>query len=346
MYNNKLFIKFCEDRNISENTKKGYISTLKLYAEFHNNSIENLINEAILEENKLVPLKNRKIKGRLISFRNYLFKMKMTTNTIKTYFSKLKTFYIHHEIQIPNLPLVSYEKEYETNYKDLPTKEDIKCALNSCDLGFKALILFMCSSGTAKAESLSLTVKNFIDATEEYHSNGKLKDIFEELKLRKDIIPILYMQRLKTKKYYYTFCSPEASEYIVKFLMSRKNLTLNDSLFPFSDSYVISNFQKINDQNGWGFKGKFRYFRSHTLRKFHASNLGLETEYIDALQGRSKNSIHEAYIKINPQKLKRKYESAIKNVTIYENKYNKEINYDDSNIIIKVFVSNLNYINL
>ena len=29
----------------------------------------------------------------------------------------------------------------------------------------------------------------------------------------------------------------------------------------------------------WGFKGKYRFFRSHTLRKFHASNIGLSAEY-------------------------------------------------------------------
>ena len=343
MYTNNLFIKFCKDRNINENTKKGYVSTLKLYTKFHNESLEYLINEAIMEENKSIPLKNRKIRERLLSFRNYLFKMNFTTNTIKTYFSKLKTFYIHHEIQIPTLPLVSYEREYETNYKDLPTKNDIKCALESCDLGFKALILFMSSSGTAKAETLSLTVKDFIDATDEYHSNGNIKDILQELKIRKDIIPILYLQRLKTKKYYYNFCSPEATNYIVKYLISRENLTLNDNLFPFSDSYVISTFQKINDDNEWGFKGKFRFFRSHTLRKFHASNLGLEAEYIDALQGRSKNPIHETYIKTNPEKLKRKYERVLKNITIYEDAIVHEDSFDENNITINLFISNFNY---
>jgi len=35
---------------------------------------------------------------------------------------------------------------------------------------------------------------------------------------------------------------------------------------------------------GWGFKGKYRFFRAHTHRKFHTSNIGLATEYIDELQ--------------------------------------------------------------
>ncbi|WP_241776209.1 hypothetical protein [Methanosphaera sp. WGK6] len=49
--------------------------------------------------------------------------------------------------------------------------------------------------------------------------------------------------------------------------------------------------------NNWGFKGKYRFFRSHTLRKYHVSALGLAAEYIDTLQGLSKNIVHETYIK-------------------------------------------------
>ena len=66
----------------------------------------------------------------------------------------------------------------------------------------------------------------------------------------------------------------------------------------------------------WGFKGKYRFFRSHTLRKFHASNIGLSSEYIDILQGRSKNKVHDTYIKTNPQKLKEIYISVMENVMI------------------------------
>ena len=88
----------------------------------------------------------------------------------------------------------------------------------------------------------------------------------------------------------------------------------------------------------WGFKGKYRFFRSHTLRKFHASNIGLSVEYIDSLQGRSKNEVHETYIKTNPKKLKDIYKSAMKNVMIYENR-NKEIKKQEFTIVVNVFLS-------
>ena len=106
---------------------------------------------------------------------------------------------------------------------------------------------------------------------------------------------------------------------------------------------MLTRFQEINDYFDWGFKGKYRFFRSHTLRKFHASNIGLSAEYIDSLQGRSKNEVHETYIKTNPKRLKEIYKSAMKNVMIYESKHIKEVEKQEFNIIINVFLSGKEY---
>lgn len=284
MYNNKLFKKFCKERNIKDSTIQSYCISIKRYIRFHKCSLEELIEEANIDEEKRIPLKQRRLKDRLISFRNNLLESNLSSNTIRTYFSKLKTFYKHFEIEIPHLPEIKYEKDYETNYLDLPTKEHIREAVDYSQLPIKALILFMSSSGTAKAETLSLTVKDFIKATKEYHKSNNLSGILDELSQKDTIIPTIYLKRIKTDKYYYTFCSSEASKYIVRYLKSRRNLKFNDKLFPFKSSYVITAFQKINDNMKWGVKGKYRFFRSHTLRKFHASNIQLSAEYVDALQ--------------------------------------------------------------
>ena len=179
--------------------------------------LENLTNNIHFMKNK-----NSKIK----EFKKYLLQqMNMSPNTAKTYFSKLKTFYLHFEIELPHLPDAKYNKIYETNYLDLPTKEHIRQALEIVPIDLKAIILFMSSSGTAKAETLSLTVKHFIDATQEYHDNGTIKEILDKLEKRSNIVPTFYLKRIKTDKYYYTFCSPEASFHIVKYLKTRQNLT-------------------------------------------------------------------------------------------------------------------------
>ena len=240
-------------------------------------------------------------------------------------------------MEIPYLPDAQYEKTYETNYFDLPTKEHILRALEISSIDLKAVILFMASSGTAKSETLSLKVKDFFDAASDYHNGGSVKEILMSLEKRRDIIPTFYLKRLKTGKYYYTFCSTEASEAIIKYLKTRWDLKLSDPLFDFSSSSLMARFQKINDSMDWGFKGSFRFFRSHSLRKFHASNIGLSAEYVDALQGRSKSIIHQTYIKTNPQKLKEMYESVMGNVLI--NASSKSEVHQEFTIVVNVFMS-------
>ena len=112
MYSNKLFQKFCKERNIKEGTMKGYDSALKKYISFHQKSIDYLINEALKDEEKRIPLKERKIKKRLLNYRSFLLSSNMSPNTAKTYFSKLKTFYLHFEIELPHLPDAKYNKIY------------------------------------------------------------------------------------------------------------------------------------------------------------------------------------------------------------------------------------------
>ena len=342
MFENRLFKRFCRERNLKESTSNGYESAIKHYLKFNKKNLDELMQEAITDEENRIPLKDRKIKKRLLDYRSYLLKSNCSPNTVKTYFTKVKTFYIHFDIEIPHLPDAQYEKLYETNYLDLPTHEHIKQVIDMVSLDLKAIILFMSSSGTAKAETLSITVEQFVNGTVQYHNGGSLELILDTLSHKRNVIPTFYLRRIKTDKYYYTFCSTEATSYIVKYLQSRKDLKLTDKLFDFTPAKLLNKFQQINDKMEWGFKGKYRFFRSHTLRKFHASNIGLSAEYIDELQGRSKNYVHETYIKTNPKKLKQIYKSAMKNVMINVPGEN-DVKHQEFTIVINVFLSGKEY---
>lgn len=342
MTDNNLFEKFCDERNISKSTQKGYVSALENYERFNDMSIDELIDEAKIDEDNNIPIKNRKIKKRMIDYRMHLLKTYSSPNTVRTYFTKIKTFYRHFEIEVPKLPDAKYNKDYEINYFDLPTREHIREALDMVSIEMKSIILFMSSSGTAKSETLSITVGQFLEATRDYHNGGSINDILTTLSKRDDVIPTFYLKREKTDKFYYTFCSSEAAGHIVTYLKSRKNLKAEDRLFEITDSSLTRKFQEINDTMGWGFKGKYRFFRSHSLRKFHASNIGLSAEYVDSLQGRSKNIVHESYIKTNPIRLKEIYESAMHNVMINIPQETKK-NNQEFTIVINVFLSGKEY---
>ncbi len=343
MFGNKFFNEFCKERNIKMSTAKSYESALKSYVKFHGLSIDELMDEAKVDEELKIPLKDRRIKKRLLEYRSFLLKSNITPNTIKTYFTKIKTFFTHFDIEMPNLPDAKYASEYEINYLDLPTKEHIRSVLDIVSIDFKSLVLFMSSSGTARAETLSLNVGHFIEATHDYHNGGSISSILDSLSRKDNVIPIFYLRRIKTDKYYYTFCSPEATRYIVKYLKTRKNLTLEDKLFDFTSSALLTKFQEVNDLMGWGFKGKYRFFRSHTLRKFHASNIGLSAEYVDALQGRTKNEVHERYIKTNPKKLKQIYASAMQNVMINYLNEDEKVKNQEFTIVVNVFLAGKEY---
>ena len=225
---------------------------------------------------------------------------------------------------------------------DLPTKDHIRKVLELVTVDLRKIILFMSSSGTAKAETLSITVEQFINATSEYHNGGSIKEILVTLAKKNNIVPTFYLKRIKTDKYYYTFCSPEAASEIVKYLQIRDNLKMSDKLFDFTASTLLTRFQEINDTLGWGFKGSYRFFRSHTLRKFPCIQYWIVCQYIDSLQGRSKNEIHETYIKTNPEKLKEIYKSAMHNVMINNTKKPEVINQEFT-IVINVFLRGKEY---
>ena len=96
---NDLLMDFCKNRNLKLTTVKTYSAAIRKYESFHNNSIKFLINEAISDENTYIPLKNRRIKKRLLNFRNYLI-ANYSINTVRTYFSRIMAFYKHFEIKL------------------------------------------------------------------------------------------------------------------------------------------------------------------------------------------------------------------------------------------------------
>ena len=181
----------------------------------------------------------------------------------------------------------------------------------------------MSSSGSAKAETLSITVGMFlegcVDYLEEKPTSNNISETIKALSDRHDIVPLIYLRRIKTDKWYYTCCSPEASYIIIEALKIRKNLQWNDKLFDYTPSLILTKFQEINDNNNWGYVGAYRRFRSHALRKFMASNIGLPRDQVDSFQGRAKDMIQEAYFKQDPQALKKIYMNNMHRVMIYDN---------------------------
>lgn len=315
-----------------KSAKKVYKNAVKQYCQYNQLSLYELIQEADQEEEMGIRWKNRKLKSRLINFRQHLIE-NYRKNTIHSYFNAIRSIYHYFEIEIHELPALNNKNIHTSepiNYVDLPTKDIIKKALKIADNRMKAIILFMSSSGCAKRETLNITIQDFINATNKYHNSNDIYEVLELLKDREDIIPLFRLKRQKTNKYYYTFCSPEAVNAIICYLFTLEDeLKPETKLFPIHEDYVTILFIEINNILKLGKKGTYNRFRSHMLRKFHASQLynsGLTLEEIDALQGRGKDATHSSYFLEDPEKLRQRYIEHLDSVTI---------NLDVNNLDIK-----------
>lgn len=316
--NEGLVKSFINERNIKESTARTYCCAIRDYEEFHGKSIYELIKEADDEEEKGIRLKRRTLKTRLVDyFTDNLKNSNMSNSTCHKYFRLILTFYKHFEIEVPYMHKIEVKKDYHVTYEDIPKKHHITQALKSCDIGEKALILFMSSSGTAMNETLSLTVEDFINATTEYHSNdfNIVNNLKEMHNYHKDIIPLFKVVRVKNDYPYYTCCSPESSKAIMYYLLEREIINFNDKLFNYSKTTVNRLFKRINDQNDWGKVGFYNFFRSHMLRKFHATEIANKS-IVDTLQGRKRDPITETYFKYNPSKIKEEFLSIMDNVRV------------------------------
>ncbi len=322
----ELLDNFSKERNHSSNTKHQYKYALEDYVEFQKESLYNLLKEAEKEEDNGVRWKRRTLRKRLINFRTYVYDKFKVPETARKRLQFITTFYKHHEIELQPLPPRSNLQNIQQNkiitYEDLPTKEIIKDALKIANPLMKAIILFQVSSGCARRETLNLTIRDFIESLSDYTDSRNIYEIIKELKHNKEVVPTFKLTRQKTGNTYYTFCSPEAVMYILAYLEAdNRVLKLDSPLFSISERVFITKYTELNDKLGLGKKGNHRRFRSHMLRKFHASNLyqgenSLSIEEIDHLQGRRKNSIHTSYFMENPNDLKKKYVQAMHKLLI------------------------------
>ena len=334
-----LLEQFQKERRLKPKTLETYKNTVKNYTTFMNKSMVELIEEAELEEEQGIRWIKRKLRQRLIDYRVYLLDT-MKLATVKTYFNRLKTVYRHFGIEIHDLPAVSTKDadiSKQITYDELITKEEIREAIKVTKPVYRAIILFMLSSGCARAETLNLTIQDFIDSLQAYTKQQDIRAILDELNNRNDIVPTWKLRRIKTNKYYYTFCSPEAVQYIFSYLRSSdRELKSGEPLFKLYDTHLVRVFEKINQQLNFGKAGTYNRFRSHNLRKFHASNLSrgeypLSPDEIDSLQGRSKDTVRSSYFFDDPEFLKSKYVQNLEQVTI--NQEVEKINVDDPEVV-------------
>ncbi len=309
-------------KNHSPRTRLVYKMAVKKYEEFFSMSMSELIEEAESEEEQGIRWKKRKLKRRLLTFRQHMIE-NYSLSTVKTTLSPIISIYKYYEIEIVQLPKMN-TKGIKTPepivFKDLPDKTIIRKALSISNPRMSAIIYFMVSTGCARRETLNLTIQDYVNALRDYTDKTDIYEVISEIKDRDDVIPTFNVLRQKTNKYYTTYCSPEAVTAINSYLLSRTDpLTSNSPLFKINEDYFSDAFIRINEKLGLGKVGTYNRFRSHMLRKFHASALyndGMSLDNVNDLQGKAKNKTDASYFMTNPEDLKYEYIKHLHAVTI------------------------------
>lgn len=304
-------------RNLSDSTLSRYKIDLKHYTKYTGMTLEQLLEEADDEEEQRIRMRKRKIKTHMLGLQQQLLTYNFEPSTVKTILSRIKAFYRTYDIEIPQIRTVG--KESTETLEDIPTLEHIRVASSTNNLKHKALILFMASSGTGSKETLNITVQDFIDATSDYHHETNIQNVLDVLSNKKNIIPTFHLRRFKTNHNYYTFCSPEASEAILMYLKTRKNLKPDSKLFDITGKGLVMVFQRINEKYNWGWKKTRRFFHAHSMRMFFATQLtkaGLDYLIIQWLSGRAVPATTATYFKPSPDKLKKEYMKVVDKVSV------------------------------
>ena len=329
--NSEIFRNFKDELNL-ENTSTidNYLTSLTGYCEYYDMTIEELIKEADDEEERKVRLSKRKLKNRLIKYRKHLY-TKYANKTVSTKMSDIVYFYVINDVEIPPMPKPNEPYEPELTYKEIPTKEHVKRALETTtSVKNRALFLFCMTSGASSAEARIFSVREYMEGTEYYH--GEKTDIqkaLDKMDGKTDVYPVFHLVRKKKKKDYYSAITPEANQFIINYLKERENLTLDDKVFDYSRKGVTNAYQYVNDLNEWGWvkNNRQRFFTCHQMRRLNA-NIIDNVRLVHMIQGKKFDTTVEAYFKRDPNKIRDKYKKYIPSLTIYE-KYEENFLTDE-----------------
>jgi len=204
MMNDELIKNLSISCNHSRRTVHNYKNSLRKYCEYYDMSLQEFLDEAEEDEKNNVRWKYCRLRTKLIEYRHHLLEVH-ARNTVKKEITIIQFFYKFYDIEIGKLPRInqkSVKKAQPIYFKDLPDKEIIREAFKIAPPLMKAIIRFSCSSGCARAETLSLTIGDYIDALSEYLPNRKrdIYDIIDYLYDTKDIIPTFRLLREKNQQ--------------------------------------------------------------------------------------------------------------------------------------------------
>lgn len=333
------FIKYIQSRgNLSDSSKQVYTERILHYCNYLDLTPTDLIQQGRDDQTKITWLEERRIDDNMTNYYNYLKNdKKLATETIQGYFTTVKAFYKKYGIIFPEIKIHSKRETAQRRNKRLPTKKEIRQVLSIANVKYKAIILLMLSSAVGAGELNNLTYKDFINAISYYYKPTR-KDLFDIHLIIQDLKEIdepLILQwdisRKKTGVPYTTFSSPESTNMLFEYFISRtkKNRgfkSLDDPLFENVGNKMAKNslqrgFWKLNYDAGFGKHGHHAVFKSHNMRKLSQTwmrKAGVSPDYIKYMSGQINDNLQERYQDVTPEMLFNDYIKSLNELSISE----------------------------
>ena len=213
---------------LSPTTYKTYKSVMQHYSTCCNQTLQELYNEAITEEEQAIPRYRRSIKNHILDYYNYLENQDFTETTKNNHIKVIRSFYKHLDVEVPDIQN-KYEATPipENNNKNI-TKDLIKVMISNATTRDKAILSIACMTGQSPDEIRNITIQQIINCynteleTPLFTAEDILQNKTEILKLK---APRLDMFRRKTKNKYWVYLPSETTQHIINYLHERINGT-------------------------------------------------------------------------------------------------------------------------
>lgn len=329
--NDSLFQDMCSNRSLAESSIKRYKLVLQKYVDFNRMTLEELLTEAENDEDTIPRLRKRKITERLSKFKEYLNQENNSNYYINHQLSLVRSFYFEFDIQLPQIrrSKTRKDKKQET-IEDLPNMVDIRKSLEHSNTTYRAIILLMLSSGMSRSEIPSLTFKHLYNGIPLKKYPNNLDKLIDAIESKEDLVIYWRVERVKTGNKYFTFSSPETSDFILKYLKELHRACPDyipkpdDILFrpnniPITPDSLSQMFKRINKRAGLKKNDGKLTVRPHLLRKVFSTTLERNKFphlYTRWLMGHSIDSTTAAYFKADPEALKEDYIQIINHLTV------------------------------
>lgn len=329
--NSKIFDKWLKRSKYAEKTSIGYTQGIRLYCEYHEMHIDDLICEHEEELKKGILPADQSIYDRFYDFKEWLEESGKADNTITFLLGGVKSIYRSRRIEIPKA--VNNRKIKNTLIKNDYvgfTKKEIRQALQLLNPRNKAILHTIISTGLSKDDLLELP----------------LSIMDEEPDASDGLLPITIIRR-KTGVKFTTYLNREAYDSIQNWLKFRtERLRINREKFPEKEiedncPYLFVTlynqifgkltsaaynkiFRDMNNKLGEeyrGEKGQYMKMRGHNFRHFFKTEMqaaGCPSWAVEFFMGHRLKGTDKSYFDVHgkPSELRKLYSHSMHAISI------------------------------